>query len=362
MELAISARDKMKIHQEAIDQIENFKMPDNMGFGKVLLPIMAQAEFKDGKWTELEITPYKKLELDPTCKVLHYGQEIFEGMKAYNYKGNGPNLFRPDENFERFNFSARRMAMPEVPEEIFMGAVEQITWLGREFVPKRNGESLYIRPFMIATENNLGIKPSEEFLFMVIASPVGSYFDGGSIKVLIERDMVRAVRGGMGAAKTGGNYAGSLLSAIRTKELGFDQNLWLSAEDHDSIEELSGMNFFAVINGELHTPKLTDTILNGITRKSIIEIAKSEGIKVVERKISIDELFKQIKSDECSECFACGTAVIITPINSLHDPSGFAAHLKSTNGPITRKLRETLLGVQELSIEDKFGWTKKLNM
>ena len=353
----------MNITEEAIKQIESFSMPDNVGFGKVLLPIMAQATYKDGKWSTLEITEYKKIELDPTCKVLHYGQEIFEGMKAYNFNGNGPNLFRPDENFERFNFSARRMAMPEVPEEIFMGAVEQITWLGRKFVPRRDGESLYIRPFMIATENNLGIKPSEEFLFLLIASPVGSYFSGSAtIKVLIEREMVRAVKGGMGNAKTGGNYAGSLLSAIRTKEKGFDQNLWLSAQDHDSIEELSGMNFFAVINDELHTPKLTDTILNGITRKSIIDIARNEGITVVERKMSIDKLFEQIKSDECTECFACGTAVIITPINSLHDPSGFAAHLKFANGPMTKKLREILLGIQQKTVEDKFGWVKDISL
>ena len=351
----------MKIHQEAKNNIENFKMPDNMGFGKVLLPIMAQAIFKDGKWSELEILPYKKLELDPTCKVLHYGQEIFEGMKAYNYNENGPNLFRPDENFNRFNFSARRMAMPEVPEEIFMGAVETITGMGSNFVPRRSGESLYIRPFMFATESSLGIKPSEEFLFLIVASPVGSYFTGGSIKVLIEREMVRAVRGGIGNAKTGGNYAGSLLSAIRTKEKGFDQNLWLSAEDHESIEELSGMNFFAVINDELYTPKLTDTILNGITRKSIIEIAKSEGTKVNEVKMSINDLFSKIKDGSCTECFSCGTAVIITPIDSIHDPSGKAAYLKHANGPVTRNLRETLLGIQEKTIEDKFGWIKDIN-
>jgi len=351
----------MKIHQEAIDTMDNFSMPDNVGFGKVMLPIMAVAEFKDGKWSQVEVKPYQKLELDPTCKVLHYGQEIFEGMKAYNFKNNGPNLFRPLENWKRFNLSAQRMAMPDVPEEIFMGAVEEVTWMGRNFVPKRSGESLYIRPFMFASECNLGIKPAEEFLFMVVASPVGSYFSGASIKVLIEREMIRACAGGMGAAKTGGNYAGSLLSAIETKKLGFDQTLWLSATDKESIEELSGMNFFAVINGEVHTPEITDTILNGITRNSLIELSKAEGYKVVERRIGITELTRAIKDGSCTECFACGTAAILTPISSLHDRNGENYVLKEDHGPVAELLRDKLLGIQELSIEDKFNWTKLLS-
>ena len=350
----------MKIHQEAIDAIENFSMPDNVGFGKVMLPIMAQATYKDGQWSQVEVIPYQKLELDPTCKVLHYGQEIFEGMKAYNFKGNGPNLFRPEENLKRFNKSAVRMAMPEISEELFMGAVEEVTWLGRNYVPNRSGESLYLRPFMIASECNLGIKPSEEFIFLVLASPVGSYFSGASIKVLIERDMIRASSGGMGAAKTGGNYAGSLLAAIETKKLGFDQTLWLSAEDKESIEEMSGMNFFSVINGELHTPAISDTILDGITRRSLIDLAKSEGIKVSEYKLGITELLEKIKSGECSECFACGTAAILTPIASLHDKSGESYPLKQEHGPVAKMLRDNLLGIQELSIEDKFSWTKLL--
>lgn len=335
-------------------------MPDNVGFGKVLLPVMASCEYKDGKWGELEITPYKKLELDPTCKVLHYGQEIFEGMKAYNFSGNGPNFFREVDNMDRFNRSAARMAMPGVPKEIFINAVHEVTRLGKNFVPKRSGESLYIRPFMFATECNLGIKPAEEFLFMVIASPVGSYFQGGSLKVLIEREMIRACPGGMGAAKTGGNYAGSLLSAKKVKELGFDQTLWLSATDKDSVEEMSGMNFFAVINGELHTPKITDTILDGITRKSLITLAKDMGITVVEETLSIATLIEAIKKGECSEAFACGTAAILQPISSLHEVSGQAYQIKDEYGPISKRLRETLLGIQERTIEDKFNWVTVL--
>lgn len=351
----------MIIEEKAKTAIESFSMPDNVGFGKVLLPIMAICEYKDGAWGEVVVSPYKKLELDPTTKVLHYGQEIFEGMKAYNYKDQGPVLFRPLENHKRFNFSASRMAMPEVPEDIFMGAVRTITSLSKKAVPRRDGESLYIRPFMIATEKNLGIKPSEEFLFIVIASPVGSYFSGGSIKVFIEEEMIRACRGGTGNAKTGGNYAGGLNAAIKTKEKGFDQTLWLSAEDKDSVEELSGMNFFCVIDGVLKTPALTDTILEGITRKSIIDLAKHEGIEVSEERISIKELKGLILEGRCSEAFACGTAAIITPIDSLHDESGEAFHLKTAHGPIARKLREQLLGIQQLTVEDHFGWIERID-
>ncbi len=350
----------MKIYDEAIEAISNFKMPDNVGFGKVLLPIMASCEYKDGVWGELVITPYKKLELDPTCKVLHYGQEIFEGMKAYNFSGNGPNLFREKDNMDRFNRSAIRMAMPEVPNDIFVNAVHEITRLGQNFVPKRSGESLYLRPFMFATECNLGIKPAEEFLFMVIASPVGSYFQGGSLKVLIEREMIRACPGGMGSAKTGGNYAGSLLSAKRVRELGFDQTLWLAAIDKDSVEEMSGMNFFAVINGELHTPKITDTILDGITRKSLITLAKDMGITVVEEALSITKLIKAIEDDSCTEAFACGTAAILQPISTLHEVDGKVYKIKEDHGPISKKLRDTLLGIQERTLEDKFNWVTVL--
>ncbi|EPZ49478.1 branched-chain-amino-acid transaminase [Bacteriovorax sp. BAL6_X] len=350
----------MIILDSAKKAIENFTMPDHVGFGKVLLPIMATCEYKRGEWGELEIKPYGKLELDPTCKVLHYGQEIFEGMKAYNFKGNGPNLFRPLENYRRFNHSAKRMAMPEVPKDIFTAAVNTITKMGENYIPKRGGESLYIRPFMIATENNLGIKPSEEFLFMVIASPVESYFSGGSYKLLIERNMIRACAGGMGTAKTGGNYAGALNAGVRTLKLGLHQTLWLSASDRKSIEELSGMNFFAVIDGEIHTPELTETILDGITRRSLIDIARHKGYKVVERKISIDELIEDIKSKKCTECFSCGTAAIITPICSLHEESGEFYNIQEEFGPVSKELRETLLGIQEKTIEDPFNWVVDL--
>lgn len=346
----------MIIKDEAISAMNNFKMPDQVGFGKVLLPIMAASEYKDGQWSELVIKPYQKIELDPTCKVLHYGQEIFEGMKAYNFSGNGPNLFRPLENFERFNQSARRMAMPEIPKDIFMDAAINITKIGKNFVPKRSGESLYLRPFMFATENNLGIKPAEEFLFLVIASPVASYFQGGSLKVMIERELIRACPGGMGFAKTGGNYAGSLLSSLKVKKLGFDQTLWLSGLDKDSIEEMSGMNFFAVIDGALHTPALTDTILEGITRKSIISLAKFLGLKVVESKLSITDLISKIETNNCTEAFACGTAAIIQPIGSFHEADGKAYKFSDETAPIASKLRQMLLGIQEKTVEDQFDW------
>ncbi len=344
----------------AIEALKSFSLPADISFGKALTPVMIEADYDNGKWGEFKLVPYRSLNIDPTCKVLHYGQEIFEGMKGYNTKGAGPFLFRPDQNAERFNLSALRMAMPEVPINDFLGSVETLTSYCADFIPVNSGESLYIRPFMYASESNLGIKPSEKFKFLVVASPSAAYFSSGSVKVLVEEDAVRACPGGVGAAKTGGNYAASLLSMIEAKKKGFHQVLWLDALKKEYIEEMSGMNFFAVYGGEIRTPSLTSTILNGITRKSIIEMAKHLGVKVVEQEMKIMDLLEDIKSGKCSECFACGTAVIITPIDTLGLANGELFPLGQNYGPTTKKLREALLNLQEGTGEDPFGWRIKL--
>ena len=256
--------------------IKNFNLPENLGFGHVMAPVMASCSYENGKWGPLEVIPYGPISMYPNAKVLHYAQEIFEGMKAYRVGGKGPYIFRPEQNHLRFNLSAERMAMPHIPLELFMKACLEVTAYSADFVPRRSGESLYLRPFMFATEEALGIKPSEKFRFMVIASPSGSYFSSGGLSVLIERHGARAFPGGTGFAKAGGNYAASLLAAIKTKQLGFVQTLWLDGRDKKYIEEMSGMNFFAVINGELHTPEINDSILEGITRKSIIILQKMQ--------------------------------------------------------------------------------------
>lgn len=347
---------KLLIHADCDEAVRNFNLPDQFGFGSVMAPIMAVCEYRNGVWQDLQILPYGPITMYPTSKVLHYAQEIFEGMKAYRVKNLGPLLFRPEENFLRFNRSAERMAMPHIPKDIFIKAVEIVTSYCAEFIPRRSGESLYLRPFMFASEETLGIRPSETFTFMVIASPSGSYFNSGSLSVLVERETFRACRGGTGAAKTGGNYAASLKSAIKVKNLGYMQTLWLDALESTYVEEMSGMNFFAVINQELHTPELTDTILDGITRKSIIQLAQAMGIKVVERKIDINLLLEQVKSGICTEAFACGTAAIITPIDFLAEENGIKYPLKCPSGDLSMKLRENLLAIQEGRIADPYGW------
>ncbi|MBY0414284.1 MAG: branched-chain amino acid aminotransferase [Bdellovibrionales bacterium] len=338
--------------------IQNFQLPETLTFGNVMAPVMASCMYENGKWGDLELLPYGPITMYPTAKVLHYAQEIFEGMKAYRVNGNGPYIFRPDENHLRFNRSAERMAMPHVPHKIFNQAVFEVTAYSANFVPRRTGESLYLRPFMFAAEESLGIKPAEKFRFMVIASPSGSYFSGtvGGLSVYIERENARAFPGGTGFAKTGGNYAAGLAAAIKTKNLGFVQTLWLDARERKYIEEMSGMNVFVVINGELHTPKIGDTILDGITRKSIVQLARDLGYTVVERDIAIDDVLTQIKNGQCTEAFACGTAAIITPINYFGEADGERTPLHHPEGMISTKIREALLSIQEGRTTDTYKW------
>lgn len=350
----------IKIQPDAITALKNFTLPENVGFGSTISPIMMNCEYKDGKWGELEMMPYGPITLSPTCKVFHYAQEIFEGLKAYRVNNKGPFLFRHIENFKRFNHSAERMAIPELPEEVFMEAVEAITAYSADFIPQESGSSLYVRPFIIATEENLGIKPSAKFRFMVIASPSASYFSSGSLKVLIERNAARAFPGGTGAAKTGGNYAASLLTSVKAVDHGYMNTLWLDAENRKYIEEMSGMNFFAVVNDVLITPKLTDTILAGITRDSIIQLASRLNISLKEETINIDSLIESIKIGECTEAFACGTAAIITPVEMLGEEDGTAYELKYPAGPISKSLRENLLAIQEGRMEGPEGWVKTI--
>lgn len=338
---------QINITSEAQQAVKNFTIPEELGFGRVMAPVMLEANFENGKWSEMTIIPFGPISMLPTSKVLHYGQEIFEGLKSYRIKGNGPFLFRPDENAKRFNHSARRMAMPEVPVEDFVEAVKVFSKLCSEIIPRRSGESLYLRPFMFSTEEALGIKPSDSFKFMIVASPSGSYFSGGTISVLIERTAVRAAPGGTGNAKTGGNYAAALEAAIETKKLGHDQTLWLDAVTRKNVEEMSGMNFNCIIDGKLVTPALTDSILAGITRNSLLAIAPQLDIQVEEKKLTIDELIEAIKSGRCTEAFACGTAAIITPIHQIAEKDGTVYKLPSAPGPCSTSLRQALLDIQE---------------
>ncbi len=338
---------EVKILDGVKEAIKDATLHENMGFGKYMSPIMVECDYKDGEWGDLILKPYSKIELDPCTKVLHYGQEIFEGMKAYR-KNDSEEIFmfRPLENAKRFNFSARRMGMAELPTAVYLKAAELITSYSRRLIPRRLGESLYLRPFMIASEVGLGIAPAKEFKFVVVASPSGAYFAADSLKVFIERDSCRAAPGGTGAAKTGGNYAAGLMATVNCQSQGFHQVMWLDARHSKYVEEMSGMNFFAIINGELHTPELTETILHGITRDSILKLAKKNGIKSVERKIDIDILLEQVKSGECSEAFVCGTASVIAPVGSFHDKNEINVKVINPHGVISLGLKENLLKIQ----------------
>jgi branched-chain amino acid aminotransferase len=348
---------KVEIHPEAVEGIKKYTISDSkLGFGKYLSPVMIQANFENGEWQKFELVPYGPLHLDPCAKVLHYGQEIFEGMKVFRHPNDDIYMFRPEMNAKRFNQSARRMAMPEVPEEQFLKACEIICGYSKKLVPKRLGESLYLRPFMIATEAGMGIKPSNKFLFMIVASPSGSYFSGDSVKVYIEREDIRCAPGGIGFAKTGGNYAASLNSYAKTIKLGCDQTMWLDSVEHKYIEEMSGMNFFVIIDGKIITPELTDTILDGVTRKSIIEIAKREDYEVEERRISIDEVIGAIQEGRCTEAFVCGTAAVIAPISSFMDKDGSVFEVKEPAGKISMYLRAKLIDIQAGRAQGPEGW------
>ncbi len=351
---------KISIDDKIKKLISAFQLPPVLGFGTVMAPIMISVDYEKGNWNKAEVIPYGPLSLYPTCKALHYAQEIFEGLKAYKVNGEGPYIFRPEENAKRFNISATRMAMPSMNENQFIDLCEQFALLCAPLIPLNSGESLYIRPFMFATEESLGIKPSEKYKFLIIGSPSGAYVTGDSMSCLIEREYVRASPGGTGFAKTGGNYARSILSSIKAKDLGLNQSLWLDSKNRRFIEELSGMNFFAMIKGVIHTPSLSDTILKGITRDCTLEIAKKEGIKIHEGPIDIEQLIKDIKTGDCSELFACGTAAIITPIAKLCEENAISYTPKYPDAPTGLKLRKILLDIQEGKTNDPFRWRKKL--
>lgn len=347
---------KVEIHPEAVERVKKYTITDNvLGFGKYVAPIMIEAIYDNGQWQRFDLLPYAPIQLDPCTKVLHYGQEIFEGMKAFRQPDDSLKMFRPEQNARRFNQSAVRMGMPEIPEDQFLHACDVITAYCKHLVPKRLGESLYLRPFMIATEVGLGIKPSKQFLFMIVASPSGAYFSGDSVKVYIERDDIRAARGGMGFAKTGGNYAASLKSYNKTIQAGCDQTMWLD-ETHQYVEEMSGMNFMCVMNGEIHTPAITETILDGITRKSLLDLARFEGLKVVEGKIAIDHMLKSIEDGSCTEAFVCGTASVVCPISTFLDKDGKTYTVKNPNGKISMQLREKLIAIQAGRTDSPEGW------
>ena len=335
----------------------------NPGFGKVFSEHMILIPYTaEQGWGRGMLKPYGPIVLDPAASVLHYGQAIFEGFKAYHQPDGHIRTFRPDANAHRFNQSARRLAMPELPEALFVEASDLLIRTDKDWVPRAIGESLYLRPFMVATEAALGIKPAKEYIFVILASPSGAYFPQGvkPVTVWISEDYVRAAPGGTGAAKCAGNYAASLVAQAQAKGEGCDQVVWLDAVHRRYVEEMGGMNIMFVYKekGEtvIVTPELTGSLLPGITRRSLLQLAQDLGFKSEERRISTEEWEAALLEGRMTEAFACGTAAVITPIGTVKSRKGEWVINNRETGPVAARMREALLNLQHGISPDSYGW------
>jgi branched-chain amino acid aminotransferase len=338
------------------------------GFGKFFTDHVATARWNTERgWHDAEVGPNRPLTLDPASMVFHYGQAIFEGLKAYRQPDGTIKSFRPLANAARFRASARRMAMPEMPEELFVGSLRELVSVDADWVPRAGGEeALYLRPFMIATEVGLGVRPAGEYLYQVIASPSGQYFPGGvkPVSVWLSTEYVRACPGGTGAAKFAGNYAASLVAQAQAAERGCDQVVWLDAVERRWVEEMGGMNLFFVFGDgqdvHLVTPELTGALLPGVTRDSLLTLSRELGFTAEERRVSTEEWEKGVGSGEITEVFACGTAAVITPIGWVRHAGGEFTVGTGEPGPVTMRLREALTSIQRGAVSDAHGWMHRL--
>jgi branched-chain amino acid aminotransferase len=334
------------------------------GFGSVFTDHMVTIDYHADKgWHSARIGPREPLSIDPACAVLHYAQEIFEGLKAYRHPDGSFALFRPQVNAARLNKSADRLAMPNLPEDLFVEACRQIVLKDRDWFPSVEGGSLYLRPFMFASENFLGVRPAREYKFLVIASPVGNYFKSGApaVSIWVSQDYVRAAPGGTGAAKTGGNYAASLVPQAEAIAKGHDQVVFLDAVERRWIEELGGMNLFFVFDdGSVITPPLGGTILPGVTRDSLIQLLRDEGLRIREERYAIDQWRADAESGRLVETMACGTAAVVTPVGRVAAPDFEFTIGSGGPGQLTGKLRERLVGIQRGLAPDPHGWVMTL--
>jgi branched-chain amino acid aminotransferase len=331
---------------------------ENLAFGNVFTDHMLVCDFKDGQWGKPVIKPYEPFMIDPSAKVFHYGQAIFEGMKAYRDENDGVWLFRPDQNWDRFNKSAVRMAMPEISEDIFIGGVKTIVDLERDWVKKGLGNTLYIRPFMIAIGSGVIAQPSTQYRFMIILSPARSYYSG-EVKVIIAEHFSRAANGGIGAAKAAGNYSSQFYPQKLAQEQGFQQIIWTDDATHTKLEEAGTMNVFFRINDTIYTAPTSERILDGVTRKSLIAIAKRDGIKVEERSVLVDEIVAGAKDGSLKEIFGAGTAAVVSPIVGFQYKEHYYELPKIENS-IALQLKDTLTKIQYKLADDTFGWTVKV--
>ncbi|WP_415951577.1 branched-chain amino acid aminotransferase [Streptomyces sp. KLOTTS4A1] len=355
---------ELKPSSHPLSAAEREQILANPGFGRHFTDHMVTIKWTEGRgWHDGQLVEYGPLSIDPANMTLHYAQEIFEGLKAYRQADGSVATFRPEKNAERFRASARRLAMPELPVETFIEACDALVQQDKDWVPAHGGEeSLYLRPFMFASEVGLGVRPANEYLFMVIASPAGAYFPGGvqPVSIWLSEDRVRAVPGGMGAAKTGGNYAASLLAQAEAASKGCDQVCYLDAVEHKWVEELGGMNLYFVYGDRIVTPELTGSILEGVTRDSLLQVARDLGYEAKEGRISLDQWQRDAQNGSLTEVFACGTAAVITPVGTVKCNAGEWTQAGGEPGEVTMRLREALLDIQRGKAEDKHGWMHTL--
>ena len=353
-------------NQNPISNSERDKRVSEPGFGKYYTDNMVVAQWSEATgWQDAELKAYGPLTLDPATMVFHYGQEVFEGMKAYSQPDGGISLFRPEANAKRFAKSAARIALPEMPVDFFVKTVEELVKQEKDWVPKKIGESLYLRPFLIATEVGLGVRPSNHATYVLIATPAAAYFNAAkAVTVWISTEYVRAALGGTGEAKCGGNYAASLLAQKQAAQQGCDQVAYIDAVERKWVEEMGGMNLYFIKgsgkDATIMTPKLTGTLLPGITRDSILTLAKDLGYKTEESMISIDQWRDGVKSGEITEIFACGTAAVISAVGAAKSAQGTWQTGDGKPGAITNEIRAALLAIQHGIAADKHGWNKRV--
>jgi branched-chain amino acid aminotransferase len=348
-----------------VDAAERAARLVDPGFGRVFTDHMVTIRYSDAKgWHDAKVGPRAPLTLDPATAVLHYAQEIFEGLKAYRLADGSMALFRPEQNARRFQRSAKRLAMPELPEDMFLQACKQLVQVDKDWFPPVDGGSIYLRPFMIASEVFLGVKPSAEYLFMVIASSAGNYFKSGApaISIWVSEQYTRAARGGTGAAKCGGNYAASLVAQSEAIREGCDQVVFLDAAEHRWVEELGGMNlFFLFDDGSLLTPPTDGTILEGITRDSVLTLARAQGLTVHEERYAMDQWRADAESGRLVEVFACGTAAVVTPVGTVKSTQGAFTIGAGGAGQMTQQIRTKLVDIQRGAAADTHGWVHRID-
>ena len=336
----------------------------NLGFGKYFTDHMFLLNYETGKgWYDPRVVPYAPLPLDPSCMVFHYAQEVFEGMKAYRTADGSVQLFRPYDNARRMNDSCERLCIPRIPEELFVEGVKALVRTDKDWVPDEPETSLYIRPFVIATDNSLGVHASHTYIFCIICCPVGAYYAEGinPVRIYVEQDDVRAVKGGTGYTKCGGNYAASIRAGERAAQSGYAQVLWLDGVERKYIEEVGSMNVLFKIDGKVVTPMLTGSVLPGITRRSCLEVLRSWGYEVEERLISAEELFAAAEAGKLEEAWGSGTAAVISPVGEMGWGERHVIINGGETGPLTRRLYDTLTGIQWGKIDDPYGWVVKVD-